>query len=277
MECGCEHSRFSTPSPSESCHDHVYLATSVCRKYSSPPEPLTDLQQQWWHEIQAQAAAAAAAIRCHGVPFQMSCQQTNRHQHTLTGSVRVEYGLKRSLRPVWGGEATRHVPVSASSVPTASVRMSTHKGILDHHHSAGHRPASAVPTIAIPRPRCVTHGPWPDSASCDTQLTHLMAVGSPQRPLSGARQTKQTMRSFYGGASNQGAAMPGRMSAGVVTPGKSSPHGYLDYAARANTSLAKGVAILRQHCRPGTALSVTTAVFDWRMIRPETHACGADE
>lgn len=189
----------------------------------------------------------------------------------------MEYGLKRSLRPVWGGEATRHVPVSASSVPTASVRMSTHKGILDHHHSAGHRPASAVPTIAIPRPRCVTHGPWPDSASCDTQLTHLMAVGSPQRPLSGARQTKQTMRSFYGGASNQGAAMPGRMSAGVVTPGKSSPHGYLDYAARANTSLAKGVAILRQHCRPGTALSVTTAVFDWRMIRPETHACGADE
>ena len=112
----------------------------------------------------------------------------------------MEYGLKRSLRPVWGGEATRHVPVSASSVPTASVRMSTHKGILDHHHSAGHRPASAVPTIAIPRSRCVTHGPWPDSASCDTQLTHLMAVGSPQRPLSGARQTKQTMRSFYGGA-----------------------------------------------------------------------------
>ena len=85
------------------------------------------------------------------------------------------------------------------------------------------------------------------------------------------------MRSFYGGASNQGAAMPGRMSADVVTPGKSSPRGYLDYAARANTSLAKGVAILRQHCRPGTALSVTTAVFDWRMIRPETHACGADE
>ena len=39
----------------------------------------------------------------------------------------------------------------------------------------------------------------------------------------------------------------------------------------------EGVAILRQHCRPGTALSVTTAVFDWRMIRPETHACGADE
>ena len=60
------------------------------------------------------------------------------------------------------------------------------------------------------------------------------------------------MRSFYGGASNQGAAMPGRMSADVVTPGKSSPHGYLDYAARANTSLAKGVAILRQQCRPGT-------------------------
>ena len=54
------------------------------------------------------------------------------------------------------------------------------------------------------------------------------------------------MRSFYGGASNQGAAMPGRMSADVVTPGKSSPRGYLDYAARADTSLAKGVAILRQ-------------------------------
>ena len=46
------------------------------------------------------------------------------------------------------------------------------------------------------------------------------------------------MRSFYGGASNQGAAMPGRMSADVVTPGKSSPRGYLDYAARTDTSLA---------------------------------------
>ena len=85
------------------------------------------------------------------------------------------------------------------------------------------------------------------------------------------------MRSFYGGASNQGAAMPGRMSADVVTPGKSSPRGYLDYAARDDTSLAKGVAILRQLPSRATALSVTTAVFDWRMIRPETHACGADE
>ena len=54
------------------------------------------------------------------------------------------------------------------------------------------------------------------------------------------------MRPFYGGASNQGAAMPGRMAAEVFAPGKSSPRGYLDYAARADTSLAKGVAILRQ-------------------------------
>ena len=54
------------------------------------------------------------------------------------------------------------------------------------------------------------------------------------------------MRSFYGGASIQGAAMPGKMPADVVTSGKSSPRGYLDYAARADTSLAKGVAILRQ-------------------------------
>ena len=54
------------------------------------------------------------------------------------------------------------------------------------------------------------------------------------------------MRSFYGGASNQGAAMPGKMPADVLTPGKSSPRGYLDYAARADTSLAKGDAILRQ-------------------------------
>ena len=54
------------------------------------------------------------------------------------------------------------------------------------------------------------------------------------------------MRSFYGEASNQGAAMPGKMPADVLTPGKSSPRGYLDYAARADTSLAKGVAILRQ-------------------------------
>ena len=55
------------------------------------------------------------------------------------------------------------------------------------------------------------------------------------------RQAKQTMRSFYGGASIQGAAMPGKMPADVVTSGKSSPRGYLDYAARADTSLAKGV------------------------------------
>ena len=53
-------------------------------------------------------------------------------------------------------------------------------------------------------------------------------------------------RSFYGEASNQGAAMPGKMPADVLTPGKSSPRGYLDYAARADTSLAKGDAILRQ-------------------------------
>ena len=71
--------------------------------------------------------------------------------------------------------------------------------------------------------------------------------------------------------------MPERMSADVVTPAKSSPRGYLDYAARPDTSLAKGVAILRQLPSRATALSVTTAVFDWRMIRPETHACGADE
>eukprot|EP01048_Picozoa_sp_COSAG05_P006042 COSAG05_NODE_376_length_10629_cov_43.288319_5_plen_81_part_00 len=54
------------------------------------------------------------------------------------------------------------------------------------------------------------------------------------------------MRSFYGEASNQGAAMPEKMPADVLTPGKSSPRGYLDYAARADTSLAKGDAILRQ-------------------------------
>ena len=51
------------------------------------------------------------------------------------------------------------------------------------------------------------------------------------------------MRSFYGEASNQGAAMPGKMPAEVLTPGKSSPRCYLDYAARADTSLAKGVAM----------------------------------
>ena len=64
------------------------------------------------------------------------------------------------------------------------------------------------------------------------------------------------MRSFYGGASNQGAAMPGGMAAEVFTPGKSSLRDYLDYAARADTSLAKGVAILRQlPRRPGQRLS----------------------
>ena len=66
------------------------------------------------------------------------------------------------------------------------------------------------------------------------------------------------MRSFYGGASNQGAAMPERMSADVVTPGKSSPRGYLDYAARTDTSLAKDVAILRQLPSRATALSVAS-------------------
>eukprot|EP01048_Picozoa_sp_COSAG05_P015491 COSAG05_NODE_1874_length_3915_cov_3.202306_4_plen_56_part_00 len=40
--------------------------------------------------------------------------------------------------------------------------------------------------------------------------------------------------------------MPGKMPAEVLTPGKSSPRGYLDYAALADTSLAKGDAILRQ-------------------------------
>ena len=55
------------------------------------------------------------------------------------------------------------------------------------------------------------------------------------------------MRSFYGGASNQGAAMPGKMPAEVLTPGKSSPRCYLDYAARADTSLAKG-ALQRSSC-----------------------------
>ena len=82
------------------------------------------------------------------------------------------------------------------------------------------------------------------------------------------------MRSFYGGASNQGAAMPGKMPADVVIPGKSSPRGYLDYAARADTSLAKGVAILRQLPSRNGSLR---RPCDWSMIRPETHACGADE
>ena len=70
----------------------------------------------------------------------------------------------------------------------------------------------------------------------------LVVIGSASAP----RQAKQTMRSFYGGASIQGAAMPGGRSPEVVAPGKSSPRGYLDYAARPDTSLAKGVAILRQ-------------------------------
>ena len=51
--------------------------------------------------------------------------------------------------------------------------------------------------------------------------------------------------------------MPGRMAAEVFAPGKSSPRGYLDYAARADTSLAKGVAILRQlPSRNGSNLSL---------------------
>ena len=82
------------------------------------------------------------------------------------------------------------------------------------------------------------------------------------------------MRSFYGEASNQGAAMPGKMPAEVLTPGKSSPRCYLDYAARADTSLAKGVAILRQLPSRNGSL---WRPCDWSMNRPETHACGADE
>ena len=71
------------------------------------------------------------------------------------------------------------------------------------------------------------------------------------------------MRSFYGEASNQGAAMPGKMPAEVLTPGKSSPRCYLDYAARADTSLAKGVAILRQlPSIAGTALSGKSPATD---------------
>ena len=73
------------------------------------------------------------------------------------------------------------------------------------------------------------------------------------------------MRSFYGGASNQGAAMPGKMPADVLTPGKSSPRGYLDYAARADTSLAKGVAILRQLPSRNGSLR---RPCDWSMNRP---------
>ena len=77
------------------------------------------------------------------------------------------------------------------------------------------------------------------------------------------------MRSFYGEASNQGAAMPGKMPSEVLTPGKSSPRGYLDYVARADTSLAKGDAILRQLPSRNGSL---WGPCDWSMNRPETHA-----
>ena len=40
------------------------------------------------------------------------CTTKTKHQRTPAGSVRVRQGLRRSLRPVWGGETTRHVPVS---------------------------------------------------------------------------------------------------------------------------------------------------------------------
>ena len=52
------------------------------------------------------------------------------------------------------------------------------------------------------------------------------------------------------------------------------PRGYLDYDARADTSLAKGVAILRQLPSRNGSLR---RPCDWSMNRPETHACGADE
>ena len=63
LERGCENSQISTPSPSEAGRDHVYLATSVCPKYPSPPEPLIDLKQHQQHQTQPEAAAAAVAIR----------------------------------------------------------------------------------------------------------------------------------------------------------------------------------------------------------------------
>ena len=68
--------------------------------------------------------------------------------------------------------------------------------------------------------------------------------------------------------------MPGKMPADVLTPGKSSPRGYLDYAARADTTLAKGVAILRQLPSRNGSLR---RPCDWSMNRPETHACRTDE
>ena len=76
------------------------------------------------------------------------------------------------------------------------------------------------------------------------------------------------MRSFYGGASIQGAAMPGRMPAEVLTPGKSSPRGYLDYDARADTSLAKGVAILRQ--LPSSNGSLRYSTTDGAMLEHDS-------
>ena len=69
-------------------------------------------------------------------PQHTRCTTKTRHQHTPAGSVRVIYGLRRSLRPVRGGETTRHVPVSASSAPTACVRMSIHKENPDPRQAA---------------------------------------------------------------------------------------------------------------------------------------------
>ena len=71
------------------------------------PTKLTHKEQQQQRQ--------SGAMECHS---ECRVSRQTRHQHTLTGSVRVGYGLRRSLRPVWGGETTRHAPVSASSVPT---------------------------------------------------------------------------------------------------------------------------------------------------------------
>ena len=110
-------------------------------------------------------------------PQHTRCTTKTRHQHTPAGSVRVIYGLRRSLRPVRGGETTRHVPVSASSAPTACVRMSIHKENPDPRQAA-RQIAKRVAWISPGRQT------WSKNGLAMRKLCRQRTWGPPARPPS---------------------------------------------------------------------------------------------
>ena len=113
-------------------------------------------------------------MECHS---KCRVSRQTRHQHTPAGSVRVIYGLRRSLRPVRGGETTRHVPVSASSAPTACVRMSIHKENPDPRQAA-RQIAKRVAWISPGRQT------WSKNGLAMRKLCRQRTWGPPARPPS---------------------------------------------------------------------------------------------